>query len=77
MYLERMDLYFTVNEIAKGRRVAIFLSVIGAKTDLVSSVRIKDKGFEQFADVLKKHFEPKSFIIAKRFTFHHRNQSIQ
>ena len=79
-YLERVELYFTANDIAEGRRVTVFLSVIGAKTysllcDLVSPASPKDKSLEQLADVLKKHFEPKPLIIAERFTFHRRNQS--
>ena len=35
----------------------------------------KKKSFEELAKVLKKHFEPKPLVIAKRFTFHRRNQS--
>ena len=47
-YLEWEELYFTANEIAEKRRVAVFLSVIGAKTysllcDLVSPASPKDK----------------------------------
>ena len=80
LYLERVELYFTANEIAERRRVAVFLSVIGAKTysllrDLVSLASPKDKAFDELADVLKKHFEPKPLVIAERFTFHRRNQS--
>ena len=79
-YLERVDLYFTANQIADERKVAVFLSVIGAKTyslvrDLVSPASPKDKSLEHLADILKKHFEPKPLIIAERFTFHRRNQS--
>ena len=79
-YLERVELYFTANEIAERRRVAVFLSVIGAKMysllrDLVSPVSPKDKTFDELAEVLKKHFEPKPLVTAERFTFHRRNQS--
>ena len=60
-YLERVELYFTANDIPEGRRVAVFLSVIGAKTyslhrDLVSPASPKDKSLEHLADVLKKQF---------------------
>ena len=68
LYLERVDLYFTANEIAEGRRVTVFLSIIGAKTysllcDLVSPASPKDKSLKHLADVLKKHFKPKPLII--------------
>ena len=33
------------------------------------------KSFDELAEVLKKHFEPKLLIIAERLTFHLRNQS--
>ena len=78
-YLERVELYFAANDI-KERQVAIFLSVIDAKTysllrDLLAPENPKDKSFNQLAEVLKKQFEPKPLVIAERFTFHHRNQS--
>ena len=78
-YLERVELYFTANDI-KERQVPIFLSVIGAKTysllrDLLAPTNPKEKSFDELAEVLKKHFEPKPLVIAERFTFHRRNQS--
>ena len=79
-YLERVELYFAANEIANEKKVAILLSVIGAKTyglirDLLAPTNPKEKSFDQLAEVLKKHFEPKPLVIAERFTFHRRNQS--
>ena len=35
----------------------------------------KEKSFDALINVLKKHFEPKPLIIAKKFTFHLRNRS--
>ena len=79
-YLERLELYFSTNNITERRRVAVFLSIIGANTysllrDLVSPVSPKDMSLKHLAEVLEKHFEPKPLIIAERFTFHRRNQS--
>ena len=79
-YLEHIELYFAANDITE-RRIPIFLSVIGAKTysllrDLLAPMNPKEKSFEELAKVLKKHFEPKLLVIAKRFTFHRRNQSL-
>ena len=50
-YLERVDLYFTANEMADGSKVAVFLNIIGAKMysllrDLVSPASPKDKSLE-------------------------------
>ena len=62
-YLEHVELYFAANNIT-GRRVPIFLSVIGAKTysllqDLLAPTNPKEKSFDELAAVLKKRFEPR------------------
>ena len=49
-YLEWVELYFGVNDIAVEKKVAIILSVIGAKTyvvlrSLVAPAQPKDKSF--------------------------------
>ena len=31
-YIERVNLFFVANDVAEGKRVAVFLSVIGGKT---------------------------------------------
>ena len=77
--MECVELYFAPYNVTE-RWVPIFLSVIGAKTysllwDLLALTNPKEKFFDELAAVLKKHFEPKLLVIAKRFTFHHRNQS--
>ena len=78
-YLERVELFFSVNNVAKEKQVAVLLSIIGAKTyslfsDLLAPANPKDKSLDQLAQVLKGYFEPKPLVIAKRFTFHCRNQ---
>ena len=75
LYLERVELYFTANEIANEKKVVILLSVIDAKTyglihDLLAPTNPKEKSFDQLAEVLKKHFKPQPLVIAERFTFH-------
>ena len=78
-YLERVELYFTANDIAAEKKVVILLSVISAKTysllcDLLAPTNPKEKSFDALVEVLKRHFEPKPLVIAERFTFHRRNQ---
>ena len=63
-YLEHTKVYFTANDIAAGKRVAILLSVIGAKTytllhSLTSPALPQDKSLDELATILKSHFEPK------------------
>ena len=75
-YLERVELYFVVNEIPDDKKVLIFLNVIGAPCSywlvrsLVAPVSPKDKTFDELAAVLPAHFEPKPNVIAERFRFH-------
>ena len=59
-YLERVELFFYVNNVAKEKQVAVLLSVIGAKI-----YSCKDKSLDQLAKVLKGYFEPKPLVIAK------------
>jgi len=78
-YLECIELFFTANEIADGKKVPVFLSVIGSKTyailrSLVALAKPSDKGFDILSSELKKHFEPSKIVIAKHFHFHRRSQ---
>ena len=79
-YLEHTKVYFTANDIAAGKRVAVLLSVIGAKTytllhSLTSPALPQDKSLDELATILKSHFEPKPLLIAERFHFHRRDQA--
>ena len=78
-YLERVDLYFAANDIAEGKRVAVFLSVIGGKTytllrNLLAPAKLGGLPLSELKGALKKHFEPKRVVIAERFHFYRRNR---
>ena len=80
-YLERVQLFFMANDVADGKKVAVFLSVIGSKTysllrSLVAPTLPQDKTFDQLVTVLTTHFEPKPLVIAERFHFHQRSQAV-
>ena len=56
--LERVELYFGANDIAPEKKVAIILSVIGAKTyavlrSLVAPAQPKDKPFAELKTLLR------------------------
>ena len=79
-YLERMELFFDANNIATGRRVPMFLSVIGSKHySLLRNLLAPEKPSEASYDVLtaklRDHFQLKKIVIAERFHFHRRNQA--
>ena len=80
-YVERANLFFEANEIAAAKRVAVFLSAIGGGTysllrNLLAPTLPKDKTLDEIVDVLTKHYEPKTLVIAERFQFHRRNQAV-
>ena len=78
-YVERVNLYFMANEVADGKKVAVFLSAIGPKTyallrNLTTPAAPAEKSFTQIVEILKGHYEPKPLVIAEHFNFHRRTQ---
>ena len=78
-YLERMDLYFSANGVAEGKRVAAFLSIAGRETykrlvDLFTPDKPAIKTLQEIKEKLKEHFEPLKVEIAERYNFYQRNQ---
>ena len=78
-YIDRLNLYFDANSVAQDKKVAVFLTVIGAGnyallSDHFAPDKPKDKSLDELIDVLKGHFEPEPILIAERFQFHKRDQ---
>ena len=62
-YLERMELYFSANDIPDPKQVPIFLNVVGSATygllrSLLAPVNPKDKSLAELMQTLRSHFEP-------------------
>lgn len=78
-YIERVELYCSANDVKDEKKVAVLLSIIGAKTygllrSLLTPEKPNTKTFQQIVDTLKSHLNPKPLVIAERFRFHKRNQ---
>ena len=78
--MERVDLFFAANDIKADKRVAVFLSSVGAPTytllrDLISPEKPQDKTLDALSTKLKEHFNPKLLVIAERFRFYSRSQT--
>jgi len=74
-YLERFDLFVTVNSIEGEKKVKTLLLVIGSKhysliRGLVSPSKPEDKTLEELTAILKKHYDPEPIVIAERFVFY-------
>ena len=81
-YLERVSLFFDINEIAEGKQVTWLLNMLGAITyslvrTLVAPAEPKSKSMEELTQVLKQHFELKRLVIASRFYFYCRDQAAE
>ena len=79
VYVERVNLFFTANEVPEEKRVPVFLTIVGKSTyallrNLLQPSLPKDKTFEDITKILKKHYQPAQSVIAERFQFHKRTQ---
>ena len=79
VYVERVNLFFTANEVPEEERVPVFLTIIGKSTyallrNLLQPSLPKDKTFEDITEILKKHYQPVLSVIAEQFQFHNRTQ---
>ena len=78
-YLERLQLYFEANEVKDDRKVAVLLTVIGARTydtlrSILAPAAPREKTLVDLIDTLKGHYDPKPLVIGQRFQFYQRSQ---
>ena len=78
-YVERVKLYLDANDVKADKRLAVFLSVIGATTysllrDLVAPRKPSELKLDEAIEALTAHFQPKPIVIAEHFHFHRRSQ---
>ena len=78
-YLEKLELYFDANAVEASRKVAVLLTMIGAKAydtlrSLLALALPRDKSFSELLATLKQHFDPKPLVIGERFHFYKRSQ---
>ena len=79
-YIERLQHYFTANDIlAEDKRRAILLTAVGPSTyrlirTLVAPAKVTEVSFDDIVAKAKAHFCPKPSPIVKRFEFNTRRQ---
>ena len=75
VYLERVELYFSANEVKREKQVPVFLNVLGRETyALLRNLKPAEKSLNELMDALREHFEPKKLVTAAGFQFHQRQQ---
>ena len=75
IYIEKLDQYFAVNEIAEEKNLAALLSLMGPETySLLRTLTKPDlpstKTYGEVCEILTRHLSPKPLLIAERFRFH-------
>ena len=78
-YLERFNLFVSVNGIAEEKQASTLLLVLGLRhysliRGLVSPTKPENNTLAQLTDILKKHYDPEPIVIAERFCFYQRTQ---
>lgn len=75
--LQRLQLYYTANEVAEGKRKAILLSGCGVATyrlikNLAAPQKPTDLTFPELVNLVGEHYNPKPSVIMERFCFNTR-----
>ena len=79
-YVERLESFFLAHEIKDDKKVAVLLTVLGAKAysllrTIIAPGKPAEKTYQQLLDAMKSYVNPKPIVIAERFQFHRRNQN--
>ena len=73
-YVERVNIFFTVNDIKADKGAAVFINFIGGRVYELLRGLVTPTLYDELVALLKEHYESKPLVIAKRFHFHRRNQ---
>ena len=78
-YTERLQQYFTANDVAEGKQKAILLSGCGVATyrlikNLTAPDKPTDKTFAQLVQLVGEHHNPKPSVIVEHFRFNMRTR---
>ena len=79
-YVERLELFFEVNNVPSAKKVPSILTLMGSKMyallrSIVAPRRPKELTFKEVIDTLGQHLEPKPIVIAERYKFHKTEQT--
>ena len=81
-YVEVLEHFFVANDIKVAeRKRAILLSSVGSRTyslmrNLLSPEKPGEKSYEELANLLQSHYNPKPSEIVQRFKFNSRTRAV-
>ena len=78
-YIERLEQFFSVNNIANEKKVATLVTVIGKKAyDLLRSLLAPEKpstkSYDRLVQAMQSHLDPQPLAITQRFKFHQQSE---
>lgn len=78
-YFERFENYIEINDVPAGKKLKLFLNVVGAVAyEELKKILVPDmptqKTYEDIKQLLVAHFSPARSVIAERCKFNHRMQ---
>lgn len=79
LYVERLEMYFKVNDVKPTLWVPTLIAVMGDEayellSNLVSPKKPADLGYAEVVEVLRNHLQPKPSELAERYRFRQRRQ---
>ena len=74
-YVERLEMFFVVNNVPDEKKAASLLTLIGEKMyallkSLTTPTKPMELSFTEIVEMMGRYFMPKPIVIAERYKFH-------
>ena len=73
-YVERLEMFFVVNNVPENKKAASLLTLMGGKMHALLKSLTTEMPFKDIVEVMGRHLTPKPLIIAEQYKFHKCNQ---
>ena len=78
-YVERLEMFFVVNNVPDGKKAASLLTLIGGRMyallkSLTTPTKPTELSFKEIVEIMGRHLTPKPIVIAERYKFHKYHQ---
>ncbi|KAK2566246.1 hypothetical protein P5673_009718 [Acropora cervicornis] len=78
-YVERLEMFFVVNNVPNDNKAASLLTLIGGRMyallkSLTTPTKPTELSFKEIVEIMGRHLTPKPIVIAERYKFHKYHQ---
>ena len=78
-YVERLEMFFVVNNVPDDKKAASLLTLIGGRMyallkSLTTPTKPTELSFKEIVEIMGRHLTPKPIVIAERYKFHKYHQ---